>query len=157
MSRGELKDVPSSNLARLLGAVGNRLGEPGPEELDALWQLQLQAPVCVDLPALGADGPVAAPSVTFGEILKQRQSPLDWLRLIKDFAKLHLVHEQGPLPKEIADGLYFAAIAAALNHHQTLITGLNRQKLSRGFEWCLNQPWMDAETKAIIRLAGTQV
>jgi hypothetical protein len=155
MDRREYLEASSPSLARLLGAMGSRLGEPGPEDLEAIWQLQLQAPAYVDLSTLNKGPKTGAPNVTFGAILTNSQAPLDWLRLIKDFAKLHLAHEQGPLPKEIADGLYFVAIAAALKFHQTLISSLDPQKISRGFEWCLNQPWIDAKTKATLSSAKT--
>lgn len=77
---------------------------------------------------------------------------------LKNFAKSHLAHEYSPLPKEIVNGLYYAAIARARNRYQARITGLSEEKIRRGFEWCLRQAWVDAENQEHIRraLAGLE-
>ena len=83
--------------------------------------------------------------MTFAQLLTMSDPPLDLLRLTKEFAKNHLADPLSPIPSEIASVLYFGAIAAALAHHAQSITNLDEKGIRDGFDWALNQQWIDVQ------------
>ncbi len=125
------------------------------DELEMVWRHQFEAVIDSEGPSSPLAEAPPAEQKTFRHILYNQTSSLKELVGIKDFAKSHLVHEHSPLPREIANGLYYLAIAQAQNSFQVRITGLLEEKIHWGFEWCLRQPWLDVETKECIRTALT--
>jgi len=71
--------------------------------------------------------------------------------LAKRFAKACRSREDGPLPNEIATVLYVLSIAAALAKCGCRITVADDQSLQYGLDWALEQPWIDAATRATLR------
>ena len=73
---------------------------------------------------------------------------------MKAYAKVERKVAEGTLPPEVATVLYYASIAAALARHGTRITQHDVATLEGGFRWALEQPWVAAELKEILRQAA---
>jgi len=89
--------------------------------------------------------------LTFGQALTDPNAPIELLKLIKDFAKVHWHSKSSGLPKEIAMVLYYAAIASGMNHGHGSITKLSPEDLKRGMQRVLDQNWVNDEIKAVVR------
>jgi len=129
-----------------------------PEERGAILQHQLAAPLALDLGPLapghgearGAEAGAAPVLRTFGDLLFHPAPPVEWLESVKQFAKGCRSRPEGPLPDEIATVLYLMSIAAALVRCRRRITRQDDASLSYGLEWALDQPWVDARTRALL-------
>ncbi len=157
MDLADVASVSAEKLVQLLDAAEGQQGEWTADELEAIWQHQLQVVIEKEwLSPQAAELSLLTPK-TYRQILLEKTSSLRELGQIREFAKLHLAHEQSPLPKEIAHGLYFAAIAAALVHHDMSITHLQDRQIGAGLAWCLAQPWLDVNTRMLIAVARQKV
>ncbi len=135
-----------------LAEILERTETPGdlwrPEELGALLNHQLAAPIEVDLASLP---PVLAQQIrgladvegllmkSLGDLFQHPRPPLALLRLVKDFAKAAHAAPDGPLPGEIARVLYYTSIAVAWLRWGERITRLNDEALREGFDWVCSQ------------------
>ena len=107
-------------LARLLSAELEQQNNWQPEELSAILRHQLEAPLEIDLggaksvrqPLAAGGGPDLA-QLTFHDLLHQAKPEVELLRLVKEFAKVHLSPARSLLPHEIAHVLYYASIVVA--------------------------------------------
>lgn len=123
-----------------------------------MWQHQLESPLEFESGSDPARGSDAAPELpllregcrTYGELLHGSASSIEWLTLVKDFAKAHLVSKVECLPRDLARGLYYSTIACALVQHGESISRLERSELVTGFRWMIDQPWLDSATRALI-------
>jgi hypothetical protein len=149
----------AGQLARLLATGEESARLWAPEELAALFRHQLSAPIAVDLGTLDARTAerVRTLSETQGLLLKsfrdlfQHPAPAcELLALVKDFAKANLEDSARGLPKEVATGLYYLSIAAALVRLDARITQLPDADLARGLAWAIGQPWLDDESRALL-------
>ena len=131
-----------------------------PEELGAIFQHQLSAPVELDLgnlePGLGPKLRMLASSQglllnSFRDLLQHPNPPIELLRLTKEFAKACRDHPESPLPPEIATVLYYASITVALTRCGRRISGLDDAALRGGLEWAVSQPWVDESTRALLQ------
>ena len=137
-----------------------------PEELGAVFRHQMEAPVSVDL---GAFGPGAAARLrilveannlllrSFRDLFQHPAPPLELLELVKDFAKLNRDQRESVLPTEIATGLYFLSIAAALVRCSRRITALSDGELREGFAWALRQSWIDEAARGLLESARARL
>jgi hypothetical protein len=148
----------TQTLSRMLDleAVGGELWSPA--ELGAILAHQLAAPLECDLggldPRIGErlrqwNAPGGPPLRTFSDALRHKHPPLELLELIHRFAKNCRQNADGPVPQEIATVLYFASIVAALVRCGRRITALDDDALRRSVDWALQQPWLDADTRAL--------
>jgi DNA-directed RNA polymerase specialized sigma24 family protein len=131
------------------------LGDPGA----VLGQL-LAAPVPLDLSALttanagkirswaDSQGPLLK---SFGDVFTHPQPLVDLLELIKDFAKEHRTDKESPLPRDVATVLYYASIAVALGRCGQRITRHDDATLRQGFQWGIDQPWVDERIRHLLR------
>lgn len=137
-----------------------------PEELDAVFQHQMAAPVSVDLTAIGPES--AAPLrlladaqglllKSFRDLFQHPQPPVELLLLVKDFAKMNRDRTGSLLPTELATVLYFLCIAAALVKLSRRITTLSDPELQQGFQWCSSQRWIDAPARSLMEDASKLV
>jgi hypothetical protein len=134
----------------------------GPDELGAVLEHQLSAPLQCDLGRLdkglagrleelnSAEGPALG---TFGDLLHHPHPPVELLELAKRFAKACRSHRDSPLPDEVATVLYFLSIAVALTKCGQRITKMDDASLRYSFEWALKQSWLDASSRGLLEQA----
>jgi hypothetical protein len=149
-------------LAALLAAGEAPAGLWRPDEMAAIFEHQMAAPLVVDLRGLAPPvarrlealaGGQGAPAQSFADLLRQQNPPLELLELVKDFAKTNADHPENGLPREIAAVLYYACIAAALLRLKARISKLSDADLGRGLRWAVEQPWLDEETRHLLARA----
>jgi hypothetical protein len=75
------------------------------------------------------------------------------LRVLKTFAKENSTNPDSPLPRDAATVLYYLCIAAALLRHRQRITKMDDAGLRKGLSWSLDRPWVDEETRGLLRQA----
>jgi len=152
------RQASAEQLASVLDRAGSSHGVWGREEFGALLEHQLATPIEVDLEslppakaqqikALGDAGGLLLKS--YGDLFKHPHPPLELLRLVKEFAKAASHAPEGPIPCEVAQVLYYAAIAAALVNRGERITSLRVDALRQGLEWVRAQEWVGAGTKEL--------
>jgi len=158
-----MRDIDKSDSRQLAELMGIQAGEDevwGQQELAAMWQHQLSAPVEFDLTAGGVASAeklttltqtARAPINTFADLLHHPDPPLELLELIKQFAKASETDPDRPLPHDIASALYFASICAALTRQGERITKLDDDSLRRGFQWVMDQAWLEERTRTLLR------
>jgi RNA polymerase sigma-70 factor (ECF subfamily) len=143
---------------RLLAQLMNLPATPA--EPGALLRHLLAAPVPLDLSALGADtaGKVRAWAdsqglllKSFGDLFAHPHPLVDLLELVKDFAKEHRTDAESPLPREVATVLYYTSIAVALTRCGQRITRHDDATLRQGFQWGIDQPWVDETVRGMLR------
>jgi hypothetical protein len=81
---------------------------------------------------------------TFGEVLFGEGTSVRALRLIKEYAKAHLVHKD-PFPAEISRVLYYGSVVAARRRCGERISSLSDAKCRIGVDWVLKQEWIAPE------------
>ena len=146
------------SLARIL-ALDEEAGDLwAPEELRAIWQHQMSAPVDIDLGGLNTSGAGAlqnSPAMqsfkgkSFSELFAALEPPLELLKLTKEFAKQTLKDSEETQLKEVASALYYASYAAGLVRLNMRIGSLENDELLPGFTWGLNRSWLDEGTKQL--------
>ncbi len=130
------------------------------EELQAIFRHQLSVSVEFDLVKYdkGIAGRIATVTDSNKLLIKSLNDlffhpspPIELLVMAKQFAKALAIHPDSPLPKEIADVLYFESIAVALLKCKTKITRLEDKALCAGMQWAISQTWIDEKTRVIFR------
>lgn len=157
--------VRQATRQQLGAALGLGAGAPmawRPEDLAAIFRHQMAASVLVDLGALDsalagqfqalADGSGLVLR-SFGDLFQHAKPPLELLRLVKDFARRNLNHPESVLPTDVASALYYLSIAAARIRWNERISSLGDGDLVRGFQWAMDQPWLDESRAALLRQA----
>ena len=158
-SKRNLQETAPPQLAHML-SCDTRTEHPwNPDELAAILRHQLSLSPEIDLYEDDQSGKSPADDATpatvrfadYWELLTDSSPPLPMLRRMKKLAKSAVRHPDSPLPEEVATTLYFAAIAAALVHCQRRISRLNDDGLQWGFQWALDQPWLDDNLRSLFR------
>jgi hypothetical protein len=90
-------------------------------------------------------------AITFNQLLHHPRPSLALLERAKRFAKACKNAPSGALPPEVATVLYFAFLIVARMRCAARITALDDASLLRGLEWAIAQPWVDPETRALLR------
>jgi hypothetical protein len=123
-----------------------------PEELQAVLEYQLAAPLQFDLGGLdpGLVRKLRTLSAAEGlllqclrDLFQHPHPPIDLLTLVKGFAKSSSEYPDSPYPRDVALVLYYLSIAIAWLRCQIRITNLTDEELRRGFDWALGQKWLD--------------
>lgn len=91
------------------------------------------------------------PLQTFGDVLALPHPPIDHVELIKEFAKENRTDSESPLLREVATVLYYTSIAVALTRCGQRITRYDDEALRRGFQWGIDQPWVDESVREHLR------
>jgi RNA polymerase sigma-70 factor (ECF subfamily) len=162
------KDLPEVTMAtsnrspldpKGLGALFQLQSSDPPDPAAALRQL-LTAPVLLDL---GDVSPKLAQELrtwterqgllvkSLGDVLQHPNPSLELLRIVKQFAKDNRSNPDSPLPREVATVLYYASLAAALVRYGERITRHQDAALQKGFQWALEQSWVDDATKGLFQ------
>jgi len=130
-----------------------------PEELQAVLEYQLAAPLQFDLG--GLDPSVVRKLRTLSaaeglllqslrDLFQHPHPPIDLLTLVKGFAKSSSEYPDSPYPREVALVLYYLSIAVASLRCQARITSLGDEELRRGLDWALGQKWLDEASRKIL-------
>lgn len=128
------------------------------DELGDVLAHQLAAPLEDDLGELGADvasalraRPASGPPLaTFADLLRHPGPPRLLLDGLKRFGKLHRRDDSAAIGPSIATLLYYAAVLLARVRLGERITALADAQIAEGVRWATAQPWVDAETRAIL-------
>ncbi len=88
---------------------------------------------------------------TFRDLLVHPRPPEDLLQLAKQFAKAHLSSGSSPLPREVAQVLYFGAIVSGLLQGYRGISTLTSGEVRRGVEWAMHLSWIDEDLLRLFR------
>jgi hypothetical protein len=130
-----------------------------PEELQAVLEYQLAAPLQFDLG--GLDPGLAAKLRTLSaaeglllnnlrDLFRHPHPPVDLLLLVKGFAKSSSEYPDSPYPREVALVLYYLSIAVARLRCQARITNLADEQLRTGLDWTLGQSWVDEASRELL-------
>ena len=160
MAAPDVHKADPHRLARILALDSRAARTWKPEELSAILDHQLSAAVQFDL--RGLDEPAASKlralteargllGASFADLLHHPDPPVELLQLTKLFAKACGSHPDSPLPREIAQVLYFVSIAVAMMRYETMITALGEDALRSGLTWVIDQPWVDEGTRSLCR------
>jgi len=165
-SSSSILKAGSASLGRVM-ELGRDLARPWrPEELAAVFQHQMAAPVSVDLASLAPGAPGKLKTLTdasglllksFRDLFRHPQPPLELLQLVKEFAKRNRGHPESLLPSEVATLLYYLALAAALVRWGERITSLRDAELERGLDWAIAQDWIDVGARGLLTEARTRL
>lgn len=127
-------------------------------ELGQVLQHQLGGDLRKDLLVLSEDEPEdqhralaeASPAIgTWADLLFHNAPPLSVLIDAKTFGKVSRLDADRPLPRVIADCIYYAAIAAALVRHDQRISTLSYEELAAGLSTLLSHPWLTRELRGL--------
>ncbi len=160
MEREDFSHVDSASLADLMDCRSHREEMWSTGELEAILEHQLAAEVQFDLErfdeAVGLDLPQMLRSVegspirSFRDLFQHPLPPIELLDLTRRFAKACRSRGDSPLPAEIATILYLSSIAAAMTRCNHRITSLDDKALRCGFDWALDQGWLDELTRPLL-------
>jgi len=140
-----------------LGAGGHRAWRQ--DELGAILQHQLTAPVRFDLESMEAEAAgklgdyCAANGLllnSFGDLFFHPNPPLELLELTRRFGKACRNHPDSPLPHEIAMLLYLTSIVVALLRCGRRITEMDDAALRRSLRWLIAQRWVDERVRVLL-------
>src|SRR5439155_11096721 len=146
-------------LARILALDDTASGLWTSEELSAIWQHQLSAPVQADLGAINSTAATqlknsseADPfwTKTFAELFDHPHPPVGLLNLVKEFAKKTLKESDDGQLNEVARALYYASYAAGMVRCGKKIGSFKDDELKHGYNWALKKPWLVERTKKLI-------
>ena len=143
MPTPDIHKTASKRLADLLGVSESTGPTWRPDDLAAMLRHQLSAAVAGTVPK------------TFGQLFAQDRPAVEELRLVKDFAKAarSARHGKAGVPGDIASVLYFTSILLAWARQNARISSLSDADIRRGGQWVIDQPWVDGETRRIVRRA----
>jgi hypothetical protein len=148
-----------AGLARILAQDRAETALWEPEEMRAIWQHQLRAPLEADFSTMhkadsnalkNAPEAAAFDKKNFGELLHHSNPPLALLKLTKDFAKQTLKEAEDPQLKETAAALYYVSYAAGMVRRSKRLGGMSAHELRGGFDWALARGWLDEKSKELI-------
>ena len=83
------------------------------------------------------------------ELLLDPNTALDHLRVVKELTKKKVDSAQTRDEKEVAEILYYAAIAAAVAFHDEKISKKSHEKLKEALEYLLSKEWIFTELKEL--------
>lgn len=157
MNRSDVFSTDAKALGKMLDT--GEVPSWGSEDLAAMLEHQLDAPLEVDLG--GLDLALAArlphltgtgdrPLRTFRDLFCHPRPPVDLLELAKRFAKLHRNQPESPLPEELSTLIYLLTIIIARAKCGQQISGLDMETLHFGVDWALGRPWLDTTTRALL-------
>ncbi len=105
-----------------------------------------------DLPGLDYDGPG-----TLRELMGDETPPIELLRRVKDWVNICRIGNDPMFPALLANGLYFLILAVAFVKGGHRITGLRDRELKAGYQWLLDQSWLEPEFHSLVQLASDKM
>ena len=85
----------------------------------------------------------------FSDVLHDIEPDLKLLKLVKSFSKRMKLNEDAPIPESIAVAVYFATVAAMIRTGKASMS-LSEEELVAKIEEVSDQPFVDAETQALL-------
>lgn len=165
-STNRIMKANPSKVAEALGLGATPARVWLPEELGAVFQHQMAAPVSVDLAGVNPESAAPLRLLTdaqglllksFRDLFQHPQPPVELLELVKNFAKMNRGRRDSLLPSEVATVLYYLSIAAALVRLRKRITVLSDEELRRGLDWALEQKWVEEPARGLLDLAKQRI
>ena len=159
MEDRDVFDSRPGSLARMMDLGEDDRGLWEPEELRAIFEHQLAAPVELDFGYLGREAAgrlealasgASPPIRSFRGLLHHPRPPVELLKMAKEFAKECRSRPECRLPDEVATMLYVLSIVVAMTSGHR-ITKLDRQGLRHVLDWALDQAWIDEPTRRLLR------
>ena len=159
MKDDDLCDSDPQSLTQMMNLDAGDQKLWGPEELGAILEHQLAAPLVCDLGSLDKglvrrlkefNSAGGTPLTSFEDLLHHPSPPVEFLELTKRFAKLCRSDHHVPLPGEIATVLYFLSIVVAMTRCGRRITKMDDRSLQYSLSWAIRQPWLDDSSRRII-------
>src|ERR1051326_6990916 len=160
MNTKDIQQTDSTRLAELIGLDESAKHLWQPEDLASIFRHQLNAPLDFDLSEVTSDARETLmssrtntmnPPKTFFDLFHHPHPPIGLLMLAKELGKANAREPGGVLPREIGTFLYYLSISVALTRRGERITKFSDDKLRKGFDWCIAQPWMDDATRSLFR------
>ena len=148
-----------AGLARILAQDQPDAALWGQQEMRAMWEHQMLAPIEADLGIVQppnsstARDAAEAPGFmgkSFRDLLEDSNPSLSLLKLTKDFAKRTFKEAEDSQLKEIAAALYYASYAAGLTRCGQRLGGMETLELRGGFDWAVGRAWLDEQTKKLL-------
>jgi len=153
-----VQDSSPDVLAKVMD-LGAREGNVWNEDdLQAVLVHQLHVPLSFDLSSLNEEAGRTVdrlisdgnpPLRCHADLLQHPNPPLELLQLTKQFLKTVLKSRDDLLPRPVAAVLYYATILVAIMRCHERITSLDDKTLMAGFDWALQQPWLDEPTRSV--------
>ncbi|MEM7391971.1 MAG: hypothetical protein AAF492_06440 [Verrucomicrobiota bacterium] len=146
----------NTKLIKTMMHIEEKDGPQWPEtDLAELWQHQLTAPLKSELNGVSPETETVVASLpddamTFGDLFQHPEPPIEWLRLVKDFAKIRGTEDEEMIPRDICSALYYTSIRIAETHEYQDFSSLDRNHLAEGIDWLCQQTWLDDRTRAIL-------
>jgi len=150
----------ASLLAEMMGLGKDDRELWKPEELEAMLEHQLSAPVEFDFSSVDVDlarfvpplGSTEGPPIrSFKDLLHHPCPPVQLLESTKEFARACRKSPDCLLPDGVAAVLYLLSIVVALTKCERRISKLDDQALRYSLDWALDQSWVDESTRELLR------
>jgi hypothetical protein len=139
------------------------------DDMAAIFRHELTCPVELELGAVHSGMAAQLATVaaarglllrSFADLLRHPNPPVELLVLVKQFAKSISQHPDSPLPRQVANVLYYLSLSAARVRCGRRITELDDASFRQGLGWCLEQPWVVGPERELLceglaRLAQT--
>ena len=160
--RPDLNDVDTVRLSQLFEADATPEALWSEDEIGAVFQHQLAAPLAHDLADLNPDvaarlaawkDETAGALDTFADLFRHPRPPLPLLELVKQFAKLS-GESQVRFPRDVAAVLYTLAISAAIVRCGQRITTLDDPSLKSPIDRATSPNWIGDELRALLTQAA---
>ena len=156
--RQSLHETDAARLASLMDLDPAVDRAWSPDELGAVLRHQLAAPLLVDLSSLRRNTVAKVKTLaeaqglvlkSFGDLLRHPHPPVELLEITHRFAKACTLGRTGPLPRDIATMLYYAAIVAAMSRCGRRISRLADSEIRLGIQWALSRPWIEESLRGL--------
>jgi hypothetical protein len=133
-------------------------------DIATMWQQLSKASVLGELERSGAATPAMAqlcasaspPIVTFGDLMGHSTPPGGVIDAVRRMAKTQAASKENTGLAAVALALYYAILATAVITEQGA-TKLTPLQMAEGFQWTAAQPWLDNDTRELLRRAVLQV
>lgn len=93
---------------------------------------------------------------SFGEILFGDEHDRESIEWVRRYAKDHIKGDYG-LPRDVATVLYYCVVAKARGLGPASVTRLSMQEQLDGYNWCLDQAWIDSRTEVLLKRARDEL
>ena len=90
---------------------------------------------------------------TLRQLIDDPAAPIELFQRVKDWVNVSRLGGDVILPENVANGVYFLVLAAAFVHTGQQITGLEHYDLRTGYDWLLDQVWLEDAYRPLVQEA----